>query len=285
MTDDEILKSYKREAKKQGRLTREEEVVLISTIRRGERKGSTRQEKDAAIKARQRFVLCNLRLVLHTAQAMSRRRVTTMTVADMVQEGITGLMRSLDTYDPQKGIRFSTYSVWRIRQAIARGAMRDRTVHVPEYLQQELWVVHQYQNRMRRELGREPTREEVSELSGVDLDKVELLLAIPSSCLCLDLPLEHEDKESGTLAEVLSDPEAEDFEQEALFGVFVLSILAPLAEREQDILMRRYGLSPYKEAQSLQEIADVYGISRERVRQVLEKVLATIRSSYKARAS
>lgn len=278
--EDDILKSYVRAAKKHGLLSSEEEASLIATIRRGERKGSTHQEKQAADQARQRFILCNLRLVIYTARAMENREVSTMCLTDMVQEGVLGIMKALETFEPERGFKFSTYATWRIRQTIAREAIRDRAIRVPEYLMHERFSVHQYQRLLRRKMGREPTVEEISDWSGLSEEKINIIFSIPAANVSIDSPSNNPGKEDLTLAEILPDTSAEDPEEQAYLEGVVMSALEPLAERDRDMIQRRYGLCPHEKPQSLQEIADAYGLSRERVRQVLNKVMVSVRETF-----
>lgn len=278
MTDDNyILKSYMVVAKQHGLLSREEEAMLIGVIRRGMAEGADPEDVAVAEEARARFVESNLRLVVSIAKTLRSRNMSTMEFIDLVQEGITGLIRAIESFDPDKGFKFSTYGSWWIRQAMTRAAKRDRTIRVPEYLIHERGQVFQYRAMLINKLNREPTLVELAEASGVDLEKVTVIMSLPTAETSLDTPLNETEGEGSTLAEVIPDEDAVDAEWDAVLENITKAALESLDLRERDMVQRQFGLPPHNDPHSLREIAEVYDLSRERVRQILKACLVKIK--------
>ncbi|MFO7561695.1 MAG: sigma-70 family RNA polymerase sigma factor [Enhygromyxa sp.] len=230
--------------------------------------------------AKNAFIKANLRLVVSIARRFNHGR---MPLQDLIQEGNIGLMKAVDRFDYRKGFRFSTYGSWWIRHAISRAiADKGRQVRLPVHMIDAYHKVNKARRELESSLGREPTREELAEHTGLALAKIEkmgtMLVDHPVS---LDKPVSDEDGRK--VGDFLEDENAEDpgegLEADAL-NEHVKRLVSKLRPIEADIIRKRFGLVDDEEL-TLKEIGGQYSLSRERIRQLQEQALGKIRRELK----
>src|SRR5688500_1765906 len=269
MYEESSLDQYLKEISAYALLTREQEVDLAIRIRAGE---------EAAL---DKLVRSNLRFVVSVAKKYQNQGVA---LGDLINEGNLGLIRAAHKFDETKGIKFISYAVWWIRQAILQAlAEQSRIVRVPLNRAGTLHRIGKRSSALLQELGREPTVDEIAD--GLDLthDEVEKTLAISQTHLSLDAPLTP--GEDNRLLDYLPDqfgrgPEEETYDK-ALTDV-VDEALGSLKEREAKVLRLYFGLDG-QEPMTLEEIGSLLGITRERVRQIKERALVRLRHASRAR--
>ena len=233
------------------------------------------QRRRVFLQARSGLAEANLRLVISIAK---RYRGRGLAFADLIQEGNGGLMRAVDKYDHRLGFKFGTYATWWIRQAITR-ALADfsRTVRVPCHQVSMLMAIEQMRGSLTIEYGREPTPEEVAEALDITPDEIRTLQVVGHQPLSLDELRGGNDE--GTLQDYLSDVETADPTEEvehALLKDRVSEVLRCLAPRDRRVIELRYGLLD-GQARTLDEVAHIFGITRERVRQIESRGLLKLR--------
>ncbi len=271
-------------------LTAEREVELAKLIEAGEsaeerllgapKKVTTKRREDERLRregeqAREEMIQANLRLVVSMAR---RYRWTGIPLLDLIQEGNIGLMRGVSKYDWRKGFKFSTYATWWIRQAIQRGvADRGRVIRLPVHIHELLLQVGRARVALKGELGREPTDEEVARSAWLPIDRVRELRGLSSHALSLETPVG--DDGDATLGEFVPDEAAGLGYEEVLSGIGrdeVIKVLATLGDRERRIVALRFGLTG-EEPLTLEEVGRLFGLTRERIRQLEAKALAKLR--------
>ena len=263
------LDQYFKEISRYPLIDQEEEARLARGIRRGEEE------------ALDKLVRSNLRFVVSVSKKYRNQGVP---LPDLINEGNLGLIRAARRFDETRGIRFVTYAVWWIRQAILQAlAEQSRIVKVPLNRAGLLYRVARRKALLVQELGRDPTANEVAEGMDLTVEEVEQTLVIANSHLSLDAPMFH--GEQSSLLECLPDvlsrgPEEETFEK-ALTDTLEAA-LSTLEEREAQILRLYFGLGEYA-PRSLEEIGSEMGVTRERIRQIKEKALGRLRHASRAR--
>ena len=269
-SDDGSLDQYLREISQYPLITREDEVVLAKRIHLG------------CQLSLDKLVRSNLRFVVSVAKKYQNQGVS---LSDLINEGNLGLIRAAHKFDETKGIKFISYAVWWIRQAILQAlAEQSRIVRVPLNRAGTLHRIGKRSSSLLQELGREPTVEEIAEGMDISREEVAKTLSISQSHLSLDAPLTP--GEDNKLLDYIPDtqnpgPDDETFER--ALSESIDEVLETLKEREAKILRLYFGLEG-KEPMTLEEIGGMMGITRERVRQIKEKALARLRHVSRARA-
>ncbi len=264
------LDQYLREISKYSLLKREDEVELAVKIHVGD------------AEALDKLVRSNLRFVVSVAKKYQNQGVS---LSDLINEGNLGLIRAAHKFDETKGIKFISYAVWWIRQAILQAlAEQSRIVRVPLNRAGTLHRIGKRSSALQQELGREPTIDEIAEGMDIPKDEVAKTLAISRSHLSLDAPLTP--GEDNKLLDYLADEESpgpDDQTFERALSNSIEEVLRTLKEREAKILRLYFGLDS-QEAMTLEEIGGLLGSTRERVRQIKEKALARLRHVSRARS-
>jgi RNA polymerase primary sigma factor len=267
--DETSLDQYLKEISAYPLLTREQEVELARRIKRGDEE------------ALDELVRSNLRFVVSVAKKYQNQGVS---LGDLINEGNLGLMRAARKFDETKGIKFISYAVWWIRQAILQAlAEQSRIVRVPLNRAGALHRIGKRSSVLLQELGREPTLEEIAEELDITHDEVQRTLSISQTHLSLDAPLTP--GEDNRLLDYLPDqlsPGPEDETYERALATTIEEALTTLKEREGKILRLYFGLDG-QEPMTLEEIGSLLGITRERVRQIKEKALIRLRHASRAR--
>lgn len=251
-------------------LTPEEEIELAILAREGD------------VEAKQKLVEANMRLVMNIAK---HYRNALVPFEDLVQEGAIGLMNAVERYDPSRGYRFSTYATHWIRQAIGRAIdNKAKTVRIPAHVAEQLRRLERERERLHREMGDEPTIEQLAKAMGVSVKKVLQLQQASQEPLSLDkLVGEEEDTSLGSLIhdQNVRDPEEVMLEMERRRVLNEL-LETELTDRERQVIVRRLGYGDQEE-QVLQEIGEALKISRERVRQIEAQAMRKLREAAKRR--
>lgn len=230
---------------------------------------------DASEQARQELIMANTRLVVSIAKAYQGRGLS---LADLIQEGNLGLMKAIDRFDPERGVRLSTYATWWIRQTIARAAGDSgRTIRLPINQGQRWGRLRRTFEDLSQQLGREPTHEELAVASELSVEQVESTLLAAREPLQIDELIN--DEEDRPREDLLADTEHELPEQATarqLLTEAIQQLLEMLPAREADILRLRYGFSD-GENHSMAQIGEIMGYSRERIRQLQHEALSKLR--------
>jgi len=257
----DALQLFLNEAGRYKLLTAEEEVELAKRIERGDK-----HAKDLMINS-------NLRLVVSIAK---RYQGHGLSLLDLIQEGIIGLIRAVEKFDHRKGFKFSTYATWWIRQAVQRGvANKSRTIRIPVHIVEREQKIARAERELVAKLGRQPTDQELAKEAKLPLKQVREVKSAARAVTSLDKPIGEDDSGSfGDLfaAELHTDEEGEiNLRQETL-----RKALDELPDRERSVLELRYGLAGDGEPMSLEAIGRHLGITRERVRQIEANALETL---------
>ena len=241
-----------------------------------EEKDLSRRAHRGDLRARQRIIECNLRLVISIAKKYRGRGVS---FEDLIQEGNAGLIRAVEKFDPEMGNRFSTYATWWIRQAVTRAvADHARTVRLPAHVVDAIYRLRRAENALSLELGREATEEEIIERLGVKPEEARRLRDVGQPISSINARIKSE--EGSEVGELLPDERSGDDYARVEAGQWELTLVEAvrsLPEREARIIEMRHGLDG-GETRTLREVSEELGISQERARQVEIKALRTIRT-------
>jgi RNA polymerase primary sigma factor len=261
------IQQYLMEINKIPLLTPKEEQELAKKAAKGD------------LEARERLIKSNLRLVFSIAKKYYGRSKK-LSFLDLIQEGNLGLAKAIDRFDPKKGFKLSTYATWWIRQAITR-AMADhaRTIRLPVHIIEQLYRLNKIKKKLTEELGREPTPEELAREANIPEKKIHRLLKLTHDVVSLEKPV-GEDKET-ELGELLKDKKYTSPEKEAGLEILktkLMQAIEDLPPREKEIIMLRYGLKDGI-MHTLEEVGKIFGITRERVRQLEIKALERLKNN------
>jgi RNA polymerase primary sigma factor len=288
----DLFRQYLREIGRIRLLTAAEEVELARQVeaglfaeehlrRRGLPDGRLADDLDLLVVqgriAKRRLIEANLRLVVSVAKRFVGRGLTML---DLVQEGNLGLIRAVEKFDYTRGYKFSTYATWWIRQAMSRAlADQARTIRVPVHVVELINRVLRLQRRLLQERGSEPTAAEIGVALELPEARVREVLRLAQEPISLHIPIGEE--EDVALGDLIEDADAAEPAESAAFLLLrehLDAVLATLGERERKVVELRYGLTDGR-PRTLEEIGELFGVTRERIRQIEAKTLAKLRAN------
>ena len=266
---DDPVRMYLKEIGQVRLLSAEEEIELAKKVSEGDKA------------AKDKLTEANLRLVVSIAKKYSGRGLH---ILDLIQEGNTGLIRAVDKFDYTKGNKFSTYATWWIRQAITRAiADQARTIRVPVHMVEVINKATRCNRKLVQELGREPTLEEIAAELNLPIEKIIEANRTAADTLSLDMPVgDEEDTTIGSFVEDDNTPSPADATSNTLLAEALTEILGTLTEREADVLRMRFGMYDGR-THTLEEVGQIFGVTRERIRQIENKAIRKLRHPSRAK--
>ena len=250
-------------------LTMEEELSLADRIAAGDDMAKTILAE------------ANLRLVVSIAKRYVGRG---MLFLDLIQEGNIGLMKSVEKFDVSKGYKFSTYATWWIRQAITRAiADQARTIRVPVHMVETINKLARIQRQLTLELNREPSEDELAAKMGISVEKIREIYKISQEPVSLETPIgEEDDSHLGDFVPDERNMSPEEYATNELLKDEISEVLLTLTEREEKVIRLRFGLEDGK-SRTLEEVGQMFGVTRERIRQIEAKALRKLRHPSRSR--
>ena len=266
---DDPVRMYLKEIGQVKLLSAEEEIELAKRVAEGDKK------------AKDKLTEANLRLVVSIAKKYSGRGLH---ILDLIQEGNTGLIRAVDKFDYTKGNKFSTYATWWIRQAITRAiADQARTIRVPVHMVEVINKATRCNRKLVQELGREPTLEEIAAELNLPIEKIIEANRTAADTLSLDTPVgDEEDTTIGSFVEDDNTLGPADATSNTLLAEALSEILGTLTEREADVQRMRFGMYDGR-THTLEEVGQIFGVTRERIRQIENKAIRKLRHPSRAK--
>ena len=268
MSDDPV-KQYLKEIGSYPLLSVAEEIELAKKIEEGDEH------------AKRILAESNLRLVVSIAKRYVGRGLSFL---DLIQEGNLGLIKAVDKFDYNKGYKFSTYATWWIRQAITRAiADQARTIRIPVHMSEVINKTYRVSRNLLQELGREPSEQELADAMNLPIEKVREILKVSADPISLDTPIGEED--DSHLGDFIKDDTIMGPEDAASYAVLqdqIAKLLDTLTEREQRVLILRFGLKDGR-SRTLEEVGKEFNVTRERIRQIEAKALRKLRHPSRAR--
>ena len=269
LTINDPVRMYLKEIGQIKLLTTEEELELADKIAQGDEQ------------AKATLAEANLRLVVSIAKRYVGRG---MLFLDLIQEGNLGLMKAVEKFDVTKGYKFSTYATWWIRQAITRAiADQARTIRVPVHMVETINKLARVERQLTLELNREPTEEELAKKMGTSVDKIRDIYKISQEPVSLEIPIgEEDDSHLGDFIPDETNMSPEDFAVNELLKDEISEVLLTLTEREEKVIRLRFGLEDGR-PRTLEEVGQLFGVTRERIRQIEAKALRKLRHPSRSR--
>ena len=269
LTINDPVRMYLKEIGQIKLLTTEEELELADRITAGDEQ------------AKATLAEANLRLVVSIAKRYVGRG---MLFLDLIQEGNIGLMKAVEKFDVTKGYKFSTYATWWIRQAITRAiADQARTIRVPVHMVETINKLARVERQLTLELNREPTEEELSKKMGTSVEKIRDIYKISQEPVSLEIPIgEEDDSHLGDFIPDETNMSPEDFAVNELLKDEISEVLLTLTEREEKVIRLRFGLEDGR-PRTLEEVGQLFGVTRERIRQIEAKALRKLRHPSRSR--
>lgn len=269
LTINDPVRMYLKEIGQIKLLTTEEELELADKIAQGDEQ------------AKATLAEANLRLVVSIAKRYVGRG---MLFLDLIQEGNIGLMKAVEKFDVTKGYKFSTYATWWIRQAITRAiADQARTIRVPVHMVETINKLARVERQLTLELNREPTEEELAKKMGTSVDKIRDIYKISQEPVSLEIPIgEEDDSHLGDFIPDETNMSPEDFAVNELLKDEISEVLLTLTEREEKVIRLRFGLEDGR-PRTLEEVGQLFGVTRERIRQIEAKALRKLRHPSRSR--
>ena len=263
---DDPVRMYLREIGRIKLLTADEEIDLARKIIQGGNVGAI---------AKRKLVQANLRLVVSIAKKYVGRG---MLFLDLIQEGNLGLIRAAEKFDHERGYKFSTYATWWIRQAITRAiADQARTIRIPVHMVETINKLKKVTRKLAQELSRKPTEEELAQEMNISISKLREIIKVAQEPLSLETPIGKE--EDSRLGDFIEDKDADapvKTVAHELLREDLAEVLSGLSPRERDVLRLRFGMDDGRQ-RTLEEVGQLFGVTRERIRQIEAKALRKLR--------
>lgn len=270
--DDDPIRLYLREIGSIPLLKADQEIELARRIEQGGSEGAI---------AKRQLVRANLRLVVSIAKKYANRG---MAFLDLIQEGNLGLIRAAEKFDHQRGYKFSTYATWWIRQAITRSiADQARTIRIPVHVVETINKLKKVTRQLSQTYGRKPTEEEIANSMEITVAKLRDIMKVAQEPVSLETPVGKED--DSRLGDFIEDQDSETPATSITHQLLredIIQVMAALGHRERDVLRLRFGLDDGRQ-RTLEEVGQLFGVTRERIRQIEAKALRKLRHPQRSR--